>query len=61
MKYKDFYWLNEDSRTFLKRGVIDEDPIERIEEVSKNFESIVGIKGIGEKYFEYCKRGFYTL
>ena len=26
MEYKKYYWLNEDSRTFLSRGYITETP-----------------------------------
>ena len=47
-----FYWLNEDSRTFLKRGYLKEGQTaeERIREISDNAEKILKIEGFSDKF-----------
>lgn len=60
---KDFYWLNSDSRTFLKRGYLKEGQSaeERVKEISDNAEKILGIKGFSEKFYGYMAKGYYSL
>jgi ribonucleoside-diphosphate reductase alpha chain len=60
---KKYYWLNNHSRTFLERGYIEEGktPEERITEISKNAEKILGIKGFAKKFEDYMSKGFYSL
>lgn len=62
-KYKDFYWLNEDSRTFLKRGYLLENvgPEQRVLQIAETAESILEIEGFAEKFFGYMAKGFYSL
>lgn len=61
MNYKDYYWLNEDSRTFLSRGYISESAEDRIREISKAAENILGIEGFAYKFEKYMSKGYYSL
>ena len=58
-----FYWLKEDSRTFLKRGYLKEGQTaeDRIKEISDNAEKILNIKGFSDKFYKYMSKGFYSL
>lgn len=62
-KYKPFYWLNSDSRTFLKRGYLDEgvEPYDRYLEIAKAAEGYLKIEGFADKFIDYLSRGFYSL
>jgi len=61
--YKDFYWLNRDSRTFLKRGYLQEGQTaeDRVREISDTAERILGIKGFSDKFYDYMAKGYYSL
>lgn len=58
-----FYWLNNDSRLFLKRGYLlkGQEPEERIEEIAKHAENLSGIEGFAEKFYDYMSRGWFSL
>lgn len=58
-----FYWLNEDSRTFLSRGYLSEGetPESRIRDIADTAEKYLGIDGFGDKFYEYMSRGYYSL
>ena len=58
-----YYWLNEDSRNFLKRGYIEGDQTaeERIIEIAQAAEKDLGITGFAEKFEEYMSYGWYSL
>lgn len=60
---KDYYWLNEDSRTFLKRGYLmnGDTPEKRISDIAENAEKILKIPGFAKKFEGYMKQGFYSL
>lgn len=60
---KDFYWLNEDSRTFLSRGYLSEGetPESRIRDIANKAEEYLNEKGFADKFYEYMARGFYSL
>ena len=60
---KDFYWLNEDSRTFLSRGYLSEGetPESRIRDIANTAEKYLNEKGFADKFYEYMARGFYSL
>lgn len=60
---KKFYWLNEDSRTFLSRGYLvgDTTPEERVRQIATHAEEILGIEGYADKFFEYMSRGWFSL
>lgn len=71
-----FYWLNEDSRTFLSRGYINtsngETPEGRIREIADKAEQYLKdmatdeeaasrFDGFADKFYDYMARGFYSL
>jgi len=60
---KPFYWLNEDSKEFLREGYLleDTDPKERIREIAERAEEILEEKGFADKFYEYMSRGYYSL
>lgn len=61
MSYKKYYWLNEDSRTFLSRGYINESPEQRIKDIANTAEKYLKIEGFAQKFEDYMARGFYSL
>lgn len=60
---ENYYWLNNHSRQFLERGYLENgiSPEERIKQISKHAEKLLGIKGFAEKFEGYMSRGFYSL
>lgn len=58
-----FFWLNDASRTFLRRGYLLEGtgPEERVREIAEHAESILGIDGFADRFYEYMSRGYYSL
>ena len=58
-----YYWLNDDSRKFLKRGYLTDDqtPEERITQIAKTAESDLKKAGFAEKFEEYMSYGWYSL
>jgi ribonucleoside-diphosphate reductase alpha chain len=58
-----FYWLNEDSRTFLSRGYLSkgETPEQRIRDIAETAEKYLGIQGFADKFYDYMSRGYYSL
>jgi len=63
MSKQDFYWLNNHSRLFLKRGYLEEGvtPEQRIKQIAKNAEKILKIKNFAKKFEDYMAKGFYSL
>lgn len=63
MTQKDFYWLTDNSRLFLSRGYLQEgqEPEERMKEIAKTAESILGIDGFADKFYGYLGKGYYSL
>ena len=60
---KKFYWLNEDSKTFLSRGYLEkgESPRTRIRKIAEAAEDYLQMPGYADKFFDYMSRGFYSL
>jgi len=60
---KDYYWLNKDSRVFLKRGYLEdgETPEERITVISDSAQKLLSIPGFSEKFQSYMAKGWYSL
>ena len=60
---KDYYWLNRDSRTFLKRGYLDEGetPEDRIKHIADSAQKTLAIPGFSEKFQSYMAKGWYSL
>lgn len=61
MEYPKYYWLTEESRTFLSRGYISETPEQRIKDIARVAEKYLRIEGFAEKFEDYMARGFYSL
>src|SRR5690625_3342616 len=59
----DFNWLNENSRNFLNGGYLTEgtSPEQRIRDIADNAESILGIDGFSDKFYDYMAKGYYSL
>lgn len=60
---KDIYWLNKDSRKFLKRDYLikDETPEQRIRDIAEAAEKYLGLEGFADKFESYMHSGFYSL
>ncbi|MHC8516802.1 ribonucleoside-diphosphate reductase subunit alpha [Sporosarcina sp. ITBMC105] len=60
---KDFAWLNETSRNFLKADYLmaGVTPEQRIKEIADTAERILGIDGFSDKFYGYMARGYYSL
>lgn len=58
-----FDWLNEDSRTFLSRGYLQDgvSAEERIEEIAQAAEKILNKPGFARKFYKYMMAGYYSL
>lgn len=58
-----FKWLTEHSRNFLAAGYVAEGvrPETRIREIANRAEEILGIKGFSNKFYDYMKKGFFSL
>ena len=61
MEYEKYYWLNEDSRTFLSRGYITESPEQRIKDIANVAEKYLKVEGFAKKFEEYMSKGYYSL
>ena len=61
MEYTRYYWLNQDSRKFLSRGYIDEEPEQRIRDIANVAEKYLGDVGFAAKFEDYMARGFFSL
>ena len=61
MEYTKYYWLNEDSRKFLSRGYISEEPEQRIKDIANTAEKYLSMPGFAQKFENYMSRGFYSL
>jgi ribonucleoside-diphosphate reductase alpha chain len=60
---EDFYWLNDDSREFLRNGYLLDGVTaeERVRQIAENAEDILGEDGFADKFYEYMSRGYYSL
>jgi hypothetical protein len=60
---KEYYWLNEDSIKFLKRGYLleNEDPYQRYRDICLAAERYLGIEGFADKFESYLSKGYYSL
>ena len=59
----DFGWLNDEARTFLRRGYLLEGtgPEERVREIAEHAEGLLEIDGFADRFYEYMARGYYSL
>ena len=60
---KPFYWLNEDSKAFLREGYLIEgvEPKERVRQIAENAEEILDEAGFADRFYDYMSNGFYSL
>jgi ribonucleotide reductase alpha subunit len=60
---KKFYWLNEDSKTFLSRGYLEKNETaeEKIRHIANTAEAYLNIPGFSDKFFDYMSKGYYSL
>ena len=58
-----YYWLNNDSRTFLQRGYIEGEKTaeERIRQIALAAQRRLGFDGFADKFEDYMSRGWYSL
>jgi len=58
-----WYWLNDNSRTFLARGYLAEGQSaeERVRVIGDHAEKILGKEGFSDKFVDYMSRGFISL
>ena len=59
----DYYWLNDEAKLFLERGYLieGESAKQRILDVAKHAENILGVKDFAVKFERYMAQGFYSL
>jgi len=60
---EEFYWLNEDSREFLRNGYLLDGVTaeERVREIAEHAEDILGEEGFADKFYDYMSKGYYSL
>ncbi len=58
-----FDWLNDEARTFLRRGYLLDGvrPEERVRQIADHAEARLGIDGFADRFYEYMARGYYSL
>lgn len=58
-----FAWLNRESLLFLERDYLlpGETPLERMSDIARYAETILGIEGFASKFMEYLSYGWYSL
>ncbi len=58
-----FYWLNDNSREFLREGYLLDgvEPEERIQQIADRAEEILDEDGFADRFYEYMSRGYYSL
>ena len=59
----DYYWLNDEAKLFLERGYLleGESPKQRILDIAKHAEKILGVEDFAIKFERYMAQGFYSL
>ena len=60
---EDFYWLNEESKTFLSRGYIPNGMTvqQRYRQIADTAERILNQPGFSDKFYNYLAKGYYSL
>jgi ribonucleoside-diphosphate reductase alpha chain len=60
---KPIYWLNKDSRSFLKRGYLleGETPEQRISDIAETAEKYLHIENFASKFEDYVHKGFFSM
>lgn len=60
---EEFYWLNDDSVEFLRRGYLQEgvEPKERIRQIANTVEKISGMTDISDRFYSYMSKGWISM
>lgn len=63
MSNQPFYWLNDLSRTFLSKGYLQEGETaeQRVKQIADRAETLLGISGFSDKFYNYMSKGYYSL
>lgn len=58
-----YWWLNEDSRTFLSREYLlpGTSPEQRVDFIAEHAEKLLVMQGFAKKFKHYMEKGFYSL
>lgn len=58
-----FDWITKESSIFLERGYLSkgENPTDRIRAIANQAESLLGIDGFADKFYDYMGKGWYSL
>ena len=58
-----FYWLNNESREFLRNGYLLEGVTaeERVRDIAERAEEILEVDGFADKFYKYMSKGYYSL
>lgn len=58
-----FDWITKESSIFLERGYLSkgENPTDRIRTIANQAESLLGIDGFADKFYDYMGKGWYSL
>ena len=58
-----FKWVTKDTRTFLKKDYLLPNVTveERITQIAQKSESLIGIEGFGDKFYDYMSKGWISL
>ncbi|MDR7596087.1 MAG: ribonucleotide-diphosphate reductase subunit alpha, partial [Armatimonadota bacterium] len=61
--YSPWYWVNEHTRTFMRRGYLLPGVTveERVRQIADHAEALTRIDGFSRKFQEYVARGWYSL
>ncbi|MEM9336624.1 MAG: ribonucleoside-diphosphate reductase subunit alpha [Patescibacteria group bacterium] len=62
-RHEPWYWLNENSRTFLARGYLGEGQTaeERIRFIADHAEKVLNKPGFADKFYDYMSKGWISL
>lgn len=60
---EDYYWLNEDSREFLRNGYLLDGVTaeQRVRQIATRAETLLDEDGFADTFEEYMRRGYYSL
>lgn len=60
---KPFDWITDESKVFLSRGYLSEgeNPLDRVRAIADHAETLLGIDGFADKFYDYMGRGWYSL
>jgi len=60
-EFKDWYWLNKDSKAFLQNGYIVGDEIAHFTKIAEKAEKMLNKPGYAKKFLGYLAKGYYLI